>query len=355
MSKMKIFAKLLAIAAVLAIGFSACSKTDPDIPSAKPQKIHVSLKANVNDPQTSSSIDYVNGVRTLKISAGDKLYVRAVAKTTWNDDICDFWESTLLCGYLTVEPTTISPSGNSASFTGDLDVYTGDLTYTMDQIWIVDEPEHDEWEIVDVDPDTGEEIWDMIHYDEVGHWENDIMSWDIAYDPGTFSFSTTNPVSECEYADAYFVHAGSEAYFEVSGADLFAYYDYTGLAPDVNTLMTTALSIYGDYNSSSNSFEMHNDGQPILNCTINGLTPGATYEARYYSGSSPDPWLITCYGDVQADASGQVTFACLGYQFSGWYHKLRFENKASSTDVNTVQLGQKTLSAKVYNITATAQ
>ena len=168
MSKMKIYAKLLAIAAVLAIGFSACTKTDPDILSAKPQKIHVSLKANVNDLQTSSSIDYVNGVRTLKISAGDKLYVRAVVGTTWNDDICDFWESILLCGYLTVEPTTISPSGNSASFTCDMDVYTGDLTYTMDQIWIVDEPEHDEWEIVDLDPDTGEEIWDMIHYDEVG-------------------------------------------------------------------------------------------------------------------------------------------------------------------------------------------
>ena len=355
MSKMKEFTKLLAIAAVLAIGFSACSKTDSDIPSAKPQKIHVSLKANVNDPQTSSSIDYVNGVRTLKISAGDKLYVRAVAKTTWNDDICDFWESTLLCGYLTVDPATISPSGTGASFTGDLDIYTGDLTYVWDQVWVVDEPEHDEWEEVGWDDENNEPIYDFVHYDEEGHWEDDILSWDINYEPGAFHFNTTNPLSECEYADANFVHAGSDAYFEVSSADLFACYWYSRLAPDVNTLMTTALGIYGDYNSSSNSFEMQNDGQPILNCTINGLTPGVTYEARYYSSSDPNPWHIASYGDIKADASGQVAFACFGRPYSNWYHKLLFENKASSTDIKTVQLGQKSLSAKVYNITATAQ
>lgn len=70
MSKMKYWASLLAIAAVLASGFSACTKTDPDTPSAKPQKIHVSLKADVNNLQTHSSVEYANGVRTLKITAG---------------------------------------------------------------------------------------------------------------------------------------------------------------------------------------------------------------------------------------------------------------------------------------------
>ena len=55
-----------------------------------------------------------------------------------------------------------------------------------------------------------------------------------------------------------------------------------------------------------------------------------------------------------ADAQGKVSFACFGNTFPDYYHQLRFENNADAADIRIVDLGQKSLAAKVYNITLEA-
>ena len=61
-----------------------------------------------------------------------------------------------------------------------------------------------------------------------------------------------------------------------------------------------------------------------------------------------------CSDTVTADTAGQVRFACFGNTFPEYYHQLRFENNENADDVRIVDLGQKSLAAKVYNITREA-
>lgn len=58
---------------------------------------------------------------------------------------------------------------------------------------------------------------------------------------------------------------------------------------------------------------------------------------------------------VQADDKGQVSFACLAVTITDYLHILSFENTENNSDVKTVNLGRKTLEAKVYNVTRDAK
>ena len=129
----------------------------------------------------------------------------------------------------------------------------------------------------------------------------------------------------------------------------------------MTTLMTARLRVSGYYNSEKKSFDLSTGLmiQPILNCTISGLNAGVTYEVCY----SCDHVHITPthgytdYGEVTTNNNGVAKFAIIGKsENDGTYHGFKFEEKTdnSQKDVKFVDLGQKSLVQKVYNITRTA-
>ena len=333
----------LVMAAALTIGTTACSSDDmlaennePTVMPQAQQKVHITVGAGVGTSGTTrSSVDYNSETkeRTLKFTDGDKLYVRAIIEQAHSDVLWggSDYDSKIMAGFLTIDPATISADGKSAQFTGDLAIYEGTVV-----------------------PVYGEK-WDEDQNDWVIDYEN-IEDYDLVYSPGNHIFTTADPLEECVYAYAEMAHAGSEAEYMVDDYDKCFEYDFM-LASSVNELMTSSYRVGGEYDKDIHSFDLWaNDWfSAILNCTISGLTPGASYTVRLYYEYTEDDEDYNVNkdyeGKVAADGEGTATFAITAPQGDNYSCQLVLK---SSTDCKVVTLGQKELEKKVYNVTATA-
>lgn len=114
-------------------------------------------------------------------------------------------------------------------------------------------------------------------------------------------------------------------------------------ADDVVTLMTTALVVTGQYNGSAYQLSTTDTPAPILNCTIAGLTASQTYGFKLYKDGKN-----AVYVEHDTDASGTATFAFASLE-SGTGH-WTLDVKQSGTVVSSIDLGNRELTSKVYNI-----
>ena len=285
MKKLRNAMSWLAVTAVLTIVFIACSDefvVDEQAGVLPIKTVYVTVGADIgSDGTTRSSIDYNSGVRTLKFTEGDRLFVRGDLATSTGSDI--------VAGYLNIDVSTISDEGTNASFSGEL---TGDFTH----------------------PD--------------------------------------NPLGDCSNVTATLVHRDAGDAFEQNVEYKTGRYNKDILATDVATLMTSCLTVTGNYDNSTRSFSLNAvSEQPILNCTFTGLAPHAAYSVTYYFGeSSYDQYSRHLYSTVTADDNGKVTFACFGQSPNDYYHVLCFINTAAQWEWELVNLGHKRLDNKVYNI-----
>ena len=344
----------LVVAAALTMAVTGCSSDNELVESIEPavvpqaqQKVHITVGAGLGELTRSAVEETVNEgrtTRTLKFTEGDKLYVRAVIERAHDDnydapdDPDDVHDSKIMAGFLTIDPATISADGKIAQFTGDLDVYDATLVPVYGEEWVVDEEGHmegDDW------------------IEEKGHYEQYIEEYNLVYSDGTHTFETFDPLDECVYAEANLAHAASsEADYTVSDNKYF-YYNNHSLASSVNELMTSSYAVGGEYDKDSQSFELgaNSWNSAILNCTISGLTPGASYTVRLNYGYTEDYDDYDYYnGKVAADGEGKATFAIVA-PATDYYFQLELR---SSKDRKVVTLGQKELERKVYNVKATA-
>lgn len=315
----------LVMAAALTIGTTACSSDDmlaesnePAVVPQAPQKVHITVGAGVgNSEEMRSAVDYNSGTkeRTLKFTAGDKLYVRAVIEQAHDDNLWGGtnYESKIMAGFMTIDPASISADGKSAQFMGDLDVYQGVVTYVSE-------------------------------YDD----------YDLVYNAGSHTFSTDEPLAECVIANAQLVHEGSASNFSIDDRNYEGYYDEYPVKSSVNEIMTSYMWVNGSYDIGNHKFALScNDA--VFNFTVSGLTPNNSYALRLLTGSTAD--VNDAYspfdGTVTADASGKATFVISTY-VRNIYMKLLLVNANGMGERKQVTMGQKDLEAKVYNITCTA-
>lgn len=369
----------LTIAAVLAMTVS-CSKDQISVPvdstqESAPQTIFVSVGADINDgPQTKSAVYYdsENKQRILQFTEGDRLYVSGDVSdyyTTAEDgtDYCEY----IVAGYLTLDPTTLSADGRKGTFSGDLSVYRARVEVDEQDEWVIDEYEWEE-EVLEWDEDLQEDvIVDYIIHPEEGHYETvryveiDYPDQNIVTNLDGIFNDTSDPLSECSNTLAILVHRDAGSLFDVDDWKWGWLDDF--VAPDVETLMTRALSVYGMYRSSTKDFSLflsEYDDQSILNCSIDGLTPDARYTIEYLydeSNAFSGYTMREMEDTITADNSGHASFAFFGknYHERDWgrtlYHALRLKNPDDEYDVKIVDIGgPKRLTNKVYNISRTA-
>ena len=346
---------------LLAVAFASCKNElaieVDQVPETARNTVSITVGAGLGDAQTKSTVEYSNGVRTLKFTDGDKLYVRAVIEME-EDPLFVPQETKIMAGLLDI--ASIDASGTIATFTGDLDVFDGTIVEVgYDQIEVEIEPERDEWEEVGWDSELNEPVYDWVHYDAVTEWQDDYTSPNeygiVNYEAGSYDFGgSADPLADCVYAFAILVHKDAGTNFIIDDYDKTGCYN-SGDASDVATLMTTMLVVEGDYESANHSFVLSaEDEQSIMNCTISGLTPDATYDVRYFCGEYSFEDNSYDLSAVTADAQGKVAFSFFGYSACNCYHAIRFINVANRSEWKLVELGQKTLGNKVYNVTKTA-
>lgn len=346
--------------AVIVLALSACTK-ESSIIIKQPQKLHVTVGAGIGDaePQTRSTVSYSGGTRTLQFTTGDRLYVRGVLERKPDNSGID-QNTKIVAGYLTVDASSITLSGTSASFTGDLDVLEGEIVgiefgtkHVVDQegYWGAEEV------CVGDDPDTGDPIyeWRDVWYDEVDHdetdYDNPTKYGIVSYSAGSFNFSDpSNPLAECISTSAVLVHKDAGTHFAVDAQRNGSYQGV--MAANAEELMTTFLTVEGTYDGSQ--FSLATSGtNPILNCTISGLTAGATYDVTYLFGTTSYKDSKQNLSSVTADAQGKTTLAFFGKTIENGYHAIRFINQADKSEWKLADIARKTLGNKVYNVSRT--
>ena len=319
MNKLTLHIGALTIAAALTFAFTSCSSgDDPTEPSAEEltnavaQTIQITVGAGIDNGASTRSEVATEGTgtstkRTLQFTDGDKLYVTGTVA-----------EGKILAGVLDIDATSIS-GGTSATFTG---AYTS----TSNQ---------------DFSKATGLHVYQYSggKYVTVSH-----------------DFSTADPLSKCTYVSALLVHNGTISNLvvdpELSYAQLMPIYNHF-LASTVNDLMTKCLYVSGSYSAGKFSLAAAESGYctPIFNCVISGLAASTTYQVEHVFGT--DNWT-TSVGEVTTDGSGKATFA---YYISNmkdatsYSHTIRF--KPTSGTWYKIDLGDKSLTNKVYNVTKT--
>ena len=359
MRKTVFAAGALTIAAALALTVVSCTSDDSltnenqseNTQPVENNKIHVSVGAGMNEgPQTKSVVEYNSTTheRKLKFSAGDRLYVRAVVDMDLDDFGCP-QETKILAGYLDINKSSISPAGTSATFSGDLQFYEGPIAEEFDEVWVVDGEEE---VAIEWDEEGNEIAWEL---QEVGHMELEPVSCSIEhYYESTYDFGDSNPLDECLDAYAVLVHKDDAGLCEIMDDKSLLIKNYEYMASNADAFMKSALEVDGYYYNGYFDLGV-NWIQPIINCTISGLTAGVTYNVTYmwgYSSYNDEEYLMQ--GGLTADSQGKVSFAIMGAGASNNHHAIMFSNVANQNDRMVVELGQKTLSGSVYNVTRTA-
>ena len=289
----------LVIAAALTMTMAACSNydiTDEPLTTIAPQAVstvHITVGAGISDGEGTTraavSETVVDGKteRTLTFTEGDNLFIYAeIAANT----------KFVLAGTLSIDESSISADGKSAKFTGDLPVYDNSSSVVTATSWVFTD--------------------------------------------------ASNPLAECSSGTAFLIPKGAPSgLYEILSYIGYVHHYEKSIAADVNTLMKTALKVTGPLNTTTQSFTL-GKVDPILNCKLGGLTPGANYEV-YLSFGEDETTYSTKY---TADADGKVSFAVSNDGGSKeWTVKLTGGALAFN-----YSLGTKDLSAKVYNVTRAA-
>lgn len=233
----------------------------------------------------------------------------------------------ILAGYLTLDTKSLDPANpTTATFSGGLTIY-----------------------------ECAEEEWLDDAY--VRHqYAHSVAS---SLDPSTY-FKAADPFDECCDIEAILVHADEGYSFSL---DPDRYGSFTrGIAETPEALMTSLLTVRGGYTNSTKTFTLAAaDNQPILSCTISGLTPGSQYTVEYGCKTTGNDFSLTetsPYGNVTADGTGTATFAFFGATTADAYHALRFISTSDYYDLKLVKIcadgSPKTLTNKVYSLTRTA-
>lgn len=343
MRKLMTLAFALTITAALALTTTSCSKEEnlTETPSQpQTQKVHISVNAGVgNDATLRSAMVNEGGKYVLKLTAGDKLYVRGVISAVYDEKIDNTPEKKIMAGMLTIDASSISADGKSASFTGDLTVYDGIVNYQYHTDFIpeVGHLEGEDW-VVDI-PE-----YEVIHYDQ-------IEGWYMTYTEGTHSFATSDPLAECLSITAQLVHAGTESNFRV-GDDKYGDYAWC-VASSVQDLMEHSFFVRAD-NYDEGKFSLI-PRMPILKCTISGLTSGKQYQVEMFvdpDDEAFDAGIYSYEGSTTANGSGVASFAIPVSMGGGdCYYKLVLKTPGESKQV---LLGRKSIDTKVYNVSRSA-
>ena len=265
----------------------------------------ISVTVGAGFSQTKSTVETDgSGNRTLKFTSGDKLRVLGSIELDLGAGATDC----VLSG--TLDLVSISVEGTSASFSGNLKLQK--VTF------------------VSYDPLTGP-VYD--------------------YEDVDYDFGENDPLAACDQCSAILVHEGTSLPGD-SG--------YTSrIASTVEELMTTCLTVRGSYDASEKSFSLSVGAPmmvsvyPIFNCTINGgLTASTAFDAYLLSGMSLESANESYLGSITADAEGKVSFACYAQAYSQErYYAFRFKD---GDNWKLAELGTKSLTGKVYNVTRTA-
>ena len=312
----------LVMAAAFITTFTACSSDENNeviggTPVEPVRTVSVTVGAGItNDAITRSGIIDGDGTHTLMFTTGDKLFVRAMYGNYEQDSENTKYYDYMLRGFLPMngEPSNEN-DGKSASFSGTLEQYRrisdGNNGYT---------------------------------YTPAGS--------------NTYSFKTSDPLSEAKEAYATLVHDGTSLGTDYMEKDWDIYYRSDVLADDVSTLMTKYLTVTSPsegtgYESSSQSFTLYDVGiTPILNCTIHKLRPNTIYIVTYdIDGVDNDVELSPA---ITADANGDATFAFFGDGYSN-SHALRFVSSSPSETITVILGNNKELISRIYNVTRTAK
>ena len=270
-----------------ALSFTACSSEDDltqepttQQPTETATNIHVSVGAGIDNATTRSTVDYNSSTKTRTL------------KFTVGDKLYIYREilgdGTLrLAGELTMKDGTLADDGLSATFEGDLRI--------CDQFG-----QEAPYDFGNGDPLTGSTAY-LLHKDLAA---------------GLYTILSNGSVM---------LSMGEMA------------------ADDVETLMTTALVVTGQYNGSAYQLSTTDTPAPILNCTIAGLTASQTYGFKLYKDGKN-----AVYVEHDTDASGTATFAFASL-VSGTGH-WTLDVKQSGTVVSSIDLGNRELTSKVYNL-----
>ena len=324
-----------------ALLFAGCSSEDgvtgeptTTEPTAQTQAtIHVTVGAGITDGDgatTRSAVTTSGGMRTLKFTSGDRLYVWGHYGDEESEPSGMTYYPYIVVGYLDLDTESFDASDpTNATFTGALTVYS----------W-VNEMGHNE--VLD------EEAGDFEYMvDENGY-----------YTPASSSpsFSTADPLGECNDVTGTLIHkdAVKDVDYVISEGDRMVYYR-PDCAATVEELMTTKLWVSGDYDSGTKSFALEKDrNQPIVNCTISGLEAGVSYKVDYIYGTTAamSDHSRMLFSSMTA-AGGTLTFAFIA-ETGDKFHGIRLTNTAEPTDTYDATIGQKAFESKVYNAARTA-
>ena len=172
-------------------------------------------------------------------------------------------------------------------------------------------------------------------------FEGDLRICDQYGQEATYDFGNGDPLTG---STAYLLHKDLAAGLYTILPNGSVMLNMGGMAADdVVTLMTTALVVTGQYNGSAYQLSTTDTPAPILNCTIAGLTASQTYGFKLCKDGKN-----AAYVEHDTDASGTATFAFASL-VSGTGH-WTLEVKQSGAVVSSIDLGNRELTSKVYNI-----
>ncbi len=189
-------------------------------------------------------------------------------------------------------------------------------------------------------------------------FEGDLTVYDSEGGEATHDFGGEDPL---EGSTATLIHAAMSAkagdYSFNFETRALTFDEATRVAASVEALMTKGLRVSGGYDGSGFALQKAT-AQPILGCTIAGLTAGATFAMAYSVSADGSTYDDITTGSVTADAQGTATFACLATEeyndgqasHTNIYHRIRLTNTADGADTYDVSIGQKELQSKVYNL-----
>ena len=315
----------LVVAAALIIVLSACTKEDmvngAQAQTDAAQIINVTVGAGFDtNASTRSAVVYNESdkTRTLIFTKGDKLFFTGTLGEEQQDGDYSYYKYKV-AGFLTMVEGSLSEDGKSAKFTGDLYLLT---PKKIDEYYVYEKNTN-----------------------------------------ATYDFNGKDPISLTTSNEVYLVHEDAVKDKDYQVSDEYFYYS-SDWAADVNTLMTTKMSVgcRDGYNAEKKSFKLTHMGGPVLNCNIDGLTANTTYQMSYvWSPFEGTEWATPYDSPIKADASGKATFAIFAFSPSPLTNTIKFTPLKSNGEVDEegevmlVDLGPQNLDYnKVYNITRTA-
>ena len=338
-------AGVAAAAALLLLGAGGCSKVNvlPEEAPVPSSSYHVSVSASLPDtPGTRSAGVLTDGTWTLKFTDTDELYVGA--SSVCGDD------QLYMGGTLKIVPESLSDSDPMhANFSGEVKFYTeievvGGYNYSL---WVED-----------------------ASYDEGGYWaENPDDPWYLTeYEETTIDLSAydNDPFKACDWISARLIPSGDWTGLAIYENHSFAYSKGLICAGSVAELMEHCVYLQGWYDFENNLFCLDNYC-PILDLTISGLTPNATYKPIFYyiqpSGSVDDKetWISLSWEEETYSASSDGTLHLVfNIENPGWNEEndeplfYFMHLKESYNKSFLVSLGKKIFESKVYTAARTA-